>query len=50
MEISYNNKRYEIDPKQRIFVMESEGQKSVMLYMPGLPCPVQINVTGPHPV
>ena len=50
MEITYNNKRYEIDPEQRVFIMENDGQKSAMLYMPGLPCPVFINVSGPHPV
>ena len=30
--------------------MENEGQKSAMLYMPEMPCPVTINVSGPHPV
>ncbi len=50
MEIVYNNKKCKIDPEQRVFIMENEGQKSAMLYMPGLPCPVQINVSGPHPV
>lgn len=50
MEIVYNNKQYEIDPEQRVFIMENEGQKSAMLYMPGLPCPVCINISGPHPV
>ena len=50
MEIIYNNKRYEIDPEQRVFITEYDGQKTAMLYMPGLPCPVIINVTGPHPV
>ena len=50
MEIVYGNKRYEIDPKQRVFIMENEGKKSAMLYMPGLPCPVIINVFVPNPI
>lgn len=50
MELFYNNKRYEIDPQQRVFVMENNGQKSATLYMPGLPAPVFINLSGPHPV
>ena len=50
MEVFYNNKSYEIDPEQRVIILDHDGQKSAMLYMPGLPCPVQINVTGPHPV
>lgn len=50
MEIIYGNKRYEIDPEQRVFITEYDGQKTAMLYMPGLPFPVIINVAGQHPV
>ena len=43
-EIEWNGKRYEVDTEQRVFIMEDNGVKTAMLYMPGLPCPVQINV------
>lgn len=50
VEIEWNGKSYEIDTEQRVFITEDNGVKTAMLYMPGLPCPVQINVSGPHPV
>lgn len=50
MTITYNNRNYEIDLSARVIVLDNKDQKSVVLYMPGLPCPIQINVTGPHPV
>lgn len=50
MEIIYSNKRYEIDPEQRVFITEHDGQKTAMLYMLGLPCPVIINVSVPNPI
>lgn len=48
--IEWDGKRCELDTNQRVIILDNKGQKSAMLYMPGLPCPVQINVTGPHPV
>lgn len=50
MIIVYNNQHYEVSPEQRVIVLDHAGQKSAMLYMPGLPCPIQINITGSHPV
>lgn len=50
MDVYYSNEHYEIDPQQRVFIFENVGQKSAMLYMPGMPCPVAINISGPHPV
>lgn len=44
VDIEWSGKSYEIDTDQRVFIMEDNGVKTAMLYMPGLPCPVQINV------
>ena len=49
VDIEWSGKSYEIDTDQRVF-MEDNGVKTAMLYMPGLPCPVMVNVSGPHPV
>lgn len=49
VDIEWNGKSYEIDTDQRVFIMEDNGVKTAMLYMPGLPCPVMINVSGPRP-
>ena len=48
--IEWNGQQIEVDPEQRVFIFDESGTKTAMLYMPGLPCPVQIRVSGPHPV
>ena len=49
-EIEWNGKRQEFDTDQRVIIMESEGETIAMMYMPGLPCPLQIRVSGLPPV
>ena len=49
VEIEWNGKTYEVDPEQRVFVLEEEP-KAILMYMPGLPFPTLIRVSGPHPV
>ena len=48
--IEWNGQQLEIDPEQRVLIFDESGTKTAMVYMPGLPCPVQIRVSGPHPV
>lgn len=48
--IEWNGQQMEVDPEQRVFIFDEAEHKTAMLYMPGLPCPVQIRVSGPHPV
>ena len=48
--IYWNDRSVELDTEDRMILIEDNGQKSALLYMPGLPMHVQINLTGPHPV
>ena len=48
--IYWNNRPVELDTEDRMVLIEACGQKSALLYMPGLPVHVQINLSGPHPV
>lgn len=48
--IEWDGKLYELDTNQRVIILESEGEKSAMMYMPGMPCPILIHVSGSHPV
>lgn len=48
--IYWNNRPVELDTEDRMILIEENGIKTALLYMPGLPMHVQINLTGPHPV
>ena len=49
MTIEWNGKKYEIDDNQRVIITEDRGQIAAILYMPGLPTHIIINLSGPHP-
>lgn len=46
--IEWNGQQMEVDPEHRVLIFDEQGTKTAMLYMPGLPCPVQIRVSGTH--
>ena len=48
--IHWNNRPVELDTEDRMILIEEHGIKTALLYMPGLPMHVQINLTGPYPV
>ena len=48
--ITWNNIPVEVDTEDRLAVINDQGYETALLYIPGLPMPVQINLTGPHPV
>lgn len=48
--IEWNGKVHEFDTEQRVLILESGEEKLAMMYMPGVPIHVVINVSGPHPV
>ena len=48
--IYWNNQPVEIDTEDRMILLDEQGYKTALFYMPGLPMHVQINLTGPHPV
>ena len=48
--IFWNNHPVEIDTEDRMILIDEQGYKTALFYMPGLPMHVQINLTGPHPV
>lgn len=48
--IEWNSHEVTIDTDERIILIEEFGHQTALLYMPGLPIFVQINLTGPHPV
>lgn len=48
--ITWNNNPVEIDTEDRLVLIDDHGYLTALLYMPGLPTTVMINLTGPHPV
>lgn len=48
--IYWNNRPVELDTEDRMILIEENDIKTALLYMPGLPMHVQINLAGPHPV
>ena len=49
--IEWNGQSVEVDSEDRVAILLDHGREVGMLYMPGLPCPVMIAVSGAqHPV
>lgn len=48
--IEWNGRPVEIDMEQRIVIIDDGGRKSALMYMPGMPIHVLIQLEGPHPV
>ena len=48
--IGWNGRDVTIDTEDRMILVDEHGERTALLYMPGLPMHVQIKLTGPHPV
>lgn len=48
--IQWNGHPVEVDTNDRMILLPEQGQDAALLYMPGLPCHIMINLSGPHPV
>lgn len=44
--IEWDGHRVEVDSEDRVAILPNHGGEMAMLYMPGLPCPVMIAVSG----
>ena len=48
--IYWNDRPVELDTEDRMILIEEYGYQTALLYMPGVPIHIAINLTGPHPV
>lgn len=48
--IEWNGHPVEIGIEHRMILLQENGQKAALIYMPGVPCHVMINLEGQHPV
>lgn len=40
----------DVDPDDRVAILPDHGGEVAMLFMPGVPCPSMIAISGQHPV
>ena len=48
--IEWNGHPVEIDTEERMILLQEHGKQAAMMYMPGVPCHILINLQGQHPV
>jgi hypothetical protein len=49
--IEWSGYQVDVDPDNRVAILPDHGREVAMIYMPGLPCPVMIAISGTeHPV
>ena len=48
--IDWNGHQVDVDSDDRVAILPDHDREVALLYMPGLPCPVMISISGPSPV
>lgn len=48
--IEWSGHQVEVDSGDRVAILPDHGREVAMLFMPGVPCPVMIGISGEHPV
>lgn len=48
--IEWSGHQVDVDPDDRVAILPDHGREVALLFMPGVPCPVMIAISGQHPV
>lgn len=47
--IDWSGQQVEVSPDDRVAILPDHGREVALRFMPGLPCPVMIGLSGPSP-
>lgn len=48
--IDWSGHQADVDPDDRVAILPDHGREVALMFMPGVPCPIMIGISGDHPV